>query len=225
MKPACLFTIAILSTGCSAIAEKADDLTTISIGADQLSAVQIDQSMTLGEGQLPACLPITITLPSSNITVAMQPTDAGCSLNLHQPDLVLLDQAEIATAREKTKHFDVDGVRSGSVAVEKLELHTADGAPLALSEYVTALSVQVDGQTLLDGITPAALEGETGLKRELPSSIIDKLKTSVKTNQSTTADVSVTLWLQAQTLTNLPGTLKMLVVLQPELEVNIIDAL
>jgi len=223
MKRACLLLLA--AVGCADVSDAASDLTTITVGADALSAVQIERSMALGPERLPACLELSITLPSSNVTVAMQPTAAGCSLTLSQPDLVLFDEQEIARARDEIGSFDVDGVRSGSVTVEKLELWGADGVPLSLAQYVEALSVQVDGQVLLDRTAPAALEAEEGLTRRLPDPLIEKLKASVKNNQAATAEVSVTLWLSGQTLTNLPGSLKLLLVLQPQLEVNVIKAL
>jgi hypothetical protein len=211
--------------GCSNVTDKASDLTTVSVGADTLSAVQIERSMALGPTRLPACLNLSITLPSSKTTVAMQSTDAGCSLSMTQPDLVLFDEPAIERARTQLGAFDVDGIRSGSVSVEKLQLSGADGASLSLSQYVDALSVQVDGQTLLDRTPASALQGDEPLTRRIPNPILEKLKTAVKSHQAATADVSLTLWLHGQTLTDLPGALKLLVVLQPQLEVSLLKAL
>jgi hypothetical protein len=155
----------------------------------------------------------------------MQTTDTGCTLSVSQPDLVLLDEQEIEHARDQIGPFDVDGVRSGSVVVKKLELSSGDGTALSLSQYVDALTVQVDGQTLFDRLEPAALEGEPDLTQQLPDSIIEKLKSSLANNQVATADVSIMFWLHGETLTNLPGVLKVLLVLQPQLEVSLIKAL
>jgi hypothetical protein len=63
MKRVCWIIIATCATGCSAVAKKADELATVSVGADALSAVQIERSMMLGPERLPACLNLSITLP------------------------------------------------------------------------------------------------------------------------------------------------------------------
>jgi hypothetical protein len=213
------------AVACSAVTKKANDLTTVTLGSDVLSPVQIERTMMLGPERLPGCLNISLTLPSSNTTVAMQSTDSGCTLTVGQPDLTLFDEQDIEKARNEIGSFDVDGVQSGEIIVQKVELWDADGTPLSLSQYVASLSVQVDGETLLDKTAASALEGNAGVTSQLPDSIIEKLKSSVKNGQPATADVSLTLWLQAQTLTNLPGALKMNLVLQPELEVNLAQAL
>jgi hypothetical protein len=227
MNRVCLVVVAACAAACSAVSKKADELVTVSVGADSLSAVQIERSMVLGPAKLPACLDLSITLPSSNTTVAMQNTDAGCTLSLQQPGLTLFDQQEIENARDQVGPFDVDGVRSGKVSLEKLELWGPDGAPLSLSQYVSAISVQIDRQVLLDKSPTSSLllQGDAKLTSQVPDSVIDKLKSAVKSGQPATADVSITLWLQAQTLTDLPGALKLNLVLQPELEVNLVDAL
>jgi len=219
-----LFLLAILGTGCGAIEDGVDDLATVGIGREALSEVRIERTVDLGPARLPACLPVSITLPSSNITAALSPTGEGCTLTVRQPDLLLFDQEEIEQARSDVGNFDVSGIRSASVVVDQVEIADADGAPLALSRYISALAAQIDGATLLDRTEPGVLEGDAELTRKLPSSLVDKLKAAVKSNQPVTADVSVTLWLRAEALTELPSMLSMLVVLQPQLEVNVVDA-
>jgi len=228
MKRACLVILTLLTNGamgCNDVSDAAADLTTITVGADALNAIEVERTLTLGPERLPACLNLAITLPASNTTVAMQTTNGSCTLSVGQPGLVLFDEQDIEHAREQVGSFDVDGIRSASVVLENLELSDEDGAPLALAQYVDAITVQVDGQVLLDQVQPAVLEGDAELSRQLPDSIVEKLKGSVKTNQVATADVSLTLWLHGPTLTNLPGKLKMLLVLQPKLEVNLLKAL
>jgi hypothetical protein len=212
------------SLGCGAIKDGVDDLATVGIGRDALSAVRIERSIDLGPARLPACLPVSITLPTSNISATLAPTNEGCTLTVRQPDLQLFDQQEIEQARRDIGDFDVDGVRSASVVVDQVQIAGADAAPLALSRFIDALAVQVDGAQLLDRTAPSAVEGDAELTRKLPSSLVQKLKASVKSNQPVTADVSITLWLRAEALTELPGMLDLLVVLQPQLEVNVVDA-
>ncbi|MET0386902.1 MAG: hypothetical protein ABW321_13130 [Polyangiales bacterium] len=229
MKRACLTLLATCITsaiGCDAISEGADQFTTVSIGTGALSEVSIDRTMTLGPAEyIPACLDIAIVLPTDNTQVAMKPTDGGCTLSIFQPDIVILNQTEIENARSAAGRLDVDGVRRAKVELLELQLSTADGTPLALTDFIETLTVQIDGQTLLDRTSAADIEGGTDLERELPESLVDKLKSSVKDNQVATADVSLTMWLQAQAITNLPGTLKLVAVLQPKLDINAIDAL
>lgn len=217
--------LATCTAACSAVSDKADEFTTVSVGAEALSPVQIERTVMLGPERLPACLNLSLTLPSSNTTVSMQNTAGGCALSLQQPDITLLDEQEIDKARSQIGPFDVDGVRRGRVSVQQLELWDANGTPLTLSEYVASVSVQVDGDAVLDKTPATDVEGGTQLTRQVPDSLVQKIKDAVKNGQPATADVALTLWLQAQTLTNLPGGLKMNLVLQPELDINVVDAL
>ena len=223
MRPACLMLLSVCCVGCANIHETAADITTISLGSDQLQAVQIEESVKLSEAPLLACVPIQLKLKERNATVALQPSAAGCSLTLHQPELVLFDQDEIKQARKKAGPFDVDGIRGGSVALMKLELATGEGEALALSQYVDAISIQIDGIMLLDKMPPEMLQEQ--LQRKLPDDLIAKLKSSVKNDQPAMADVVLTLWLQPQAIQNVPTSLNVSLELQPELEVSLIDAL
>jgi hypothetical protein len=215
---------AALSFGCSNIKNAANDAVTIELGADSLSPIQFDQSVTLGPAKLPACLDASAALPSSETTVALMRTDGGCMLTVTQPNLVLADAQTIARARKAKGSFDVDGVRSGSIELQKLDLSLGDGSALKLSDYIDAVSVEIDGEALLDQTATAELEGNAKLTRELPAPIIAKLKRALTNNQVATADVVLTLWLGGQALTNPPDSLKMLLVLQPTLKVNVVDA-
>jgi hypothetical protein len=194
------------------------------LGSDQLQAVQIDESVKLADAPLLACVPIQLQLKERNATVSLQPSAAGCALTVHQPDLVLIDQDEIKQARKKAGPFDIDGIRAGSVALNKLELTSGDGEALPLSQYVDAISIQIDGAMLLDKMQPDMLQAEP-LQRELPDELIEKLKSSVKSDQPAMADVVLTLWLRPQAITDVPTSLKVSLELQPELEVSLLEAL
>jgi hypothetical protein len=209
---------------CAEVRERAADITTITLGSDQLQPVQIDESITLADAPLLACVPIQLDLPERDATVTLQPSAAGCALTVHQPALVLFDKDEINRARKQAGPFDIDGIRSGNVELLQLELLTGDDKPLPLAEYVDAVSVQLDGVLLLDKMAPQELEEEP-LKRELPNPLIDKLKSAVKSHQPATADLVLTLWLNTLVITNVPPSLKLSLVLQPELEVSLLEAL
>ena len=224
MKPACLMLLSVCCVGCANIHETAADITTISLGSDQLQAVQIDESVKLADAPLLACVPIQLQLKERNASVALQPSAAGCALTVHQPELVLFDQDEIKQARKQAGPFDVDGIRSGSVALMKLELTSGDGEALPLAQLVDAISIQLDGAMLLDKMQPEMLQSEP-LMRRLPDELIGKLKSSIKNNQPAMADVVLTLWLQPQAIQNVPTSLNVSLELQPELEVSLIDAL
>ena len=51
---------------------------------------------------------------------------------------------------------------------------------------------------------------------------MEDLKASVKANEAARADVVISLWLR--TPSELPDTLRMRVVIQPTLQVNVVDA-
>jgi hypothetical protein len=224
MKSAYWALLSALCVGCAGVSEKAADWTTVSLGADSLQAVQIDESVMLAAQPLPACLPIVLNLQKEDATVTLQPSGADCALTLHQPKLVMFDKDEIYKARQKAGPFDVDGIRSGSVELMKLELLDGDRQPLALAQYVDAVTVQVEGETLLDKMSPAEIEREP-LVRQLPTSLIDKLKQAVKTDEVATVDVVLTLWLRADAIPTIPTALSFSLVLQPELEVSLLEAL
>ena len=226
MKRACLiWLLACGPVGCASVSEKAEDITTISLGADDLQKVQIDQSVMLGDTpMLPACLPIQLTLAQQNATVALKPSADGCALTLSQPGMVLIDKDSIKRARDQAGPFDVDGIRSGSVELMKLDLKTGDGKELPLAQYVDAVTVQIDGDTLLDKMAADKLQNDTP-KAKLPDPLIEKLKSAVKSDQPATADVVITLWLHGVTIPQLPTALQLSAVLQPELQVSLLKAL
>lgn len=224
MKRACLVLLSVWCVNCAEVRERAADISTISLGSDQLQPVQINESVKLADAPLVACVPLQLDLPERDATVTLQPSAAGCALTVHQPGLVLFDKDQINRARKQAGPFDIDGIRSGTVELMQLELLTGDDKPLPLAQYVDAVSVQVDGALLLDKMAPEALE-DAPLKRELPKALIDKLKSSVKSNQPATADLVLTLWMNTLVITDVPPSLKLLLVLQPELEVSLLEAL
>jgi hypothetical protein len=105
----------------------------------------------------------------------------------------------------------------------QIELLTGENQPLVLEKYVDAVTVAVDGAVLLDRVSPDALQEP--LKRKLPESLINKLKSAVKSDQPATADLELTLWLNALVITNVPTSLSLSLVLQPELEVSLLEAI
>jgi hypothetical protein len=224
MKRAYLLLFSALSVGCADIRESAADITTITLGSKYIQPVEIAQSVKLADQPLVACIPIQIDLPERNAVVSLQPSAAGCALTLRQPGLVLFDKKQIDNARKQAGSFDIDGIRGGSVELMQIELLTGDNQPLPLAKYVDAVTVEVDGSVLLDKMKPAALETEE-LKRKLPDALVEKLKASVKNGQPATADVVLTLWLSGLVIQDVPTSLNMTLVIQPELEVSLLEAL
>lgn len=223
MKRACLALLSVLGVGCADIRETAANITTITLGSDSLSAVKIEQSVKLADQPLIACIPIQLQLEQQNATVSLQPSAAGCALTLNQPGLVLLDKKQIEQARKQVGSFDIDGIRGGSVELMQIELLTGEGQALELEKYVDAVTVAVDGAVLLDKVSPDALQEP--LKRKLPDALIDKLKNAVKRDQPASADIELTLWLNALVITDVPTSLSLSLELQPELEVSLLEAI
>jgi hypothetical protein len=225
MNRAQLLLFAVLCVSCSNLTDAADDIATIDLGAEQLSPIEMERSVELGPARLPACIDIGGTVPASSTTVALMNSPQGCVLTVAEPDMVLADQQTIERAREEKGSFDVDGIRGGSVELESLQLTAADGSPLDLADYVAAVSVEVDGDVLLDRIEPKMLTADAKLTRKLPDPLVEKLKTALANNQPATAELGLKLWLTDRTLADPPDALSMKVVLQPKLQVNVVDAL
>jgi hypothetical protein len=222
--PACLPLLGGFGLGCADVSDAVDDATTVTVGADSLRAVEIERSMALEAARIPGCLDFSATIPSSDTTVALSNGPMGCTLTVEQPDLVLLDEQAIERAREEVGNFDVDGIRSATLEVQSLELSTGDGTPLELAQQIDAVTLTVDGEVLLDRVSASELGADAMLTREVPAPLLEELKTSLKANQAATADVVISLWLRSDGLPELPDTLNMRVVIQPELEVNVVDA-
>lgn len=210
--------------GCADIRNTAAELTTVSIGSDYIRPVEIDQSVKLSDQPIIACIPIQVDLPERNAVVTLQPSAAGCALTLRQPALTLFDKKQIDNAREQTGSFDIDGIRGGSVELLQIDLLNGDGQALPLEQYVDAVTVEVDGAVLLDKMQPDVLLNEQP-KRKLPDALLAKLKSSVKKGQPATADVVLTLWLSSWVIQDVPTALNMTLVIQPELEVSLLEAL
>lgn len=224
MKPAYLLMLSAFCVGCADIRETAADITTITLGSEYIKPVQIDQSVKLSDQPIIACIPIEVALPERNAVVSLQPSAAGCALTLSQPALTLFDKKQIDNAREQAGRFDIDGIRGVSVELMQVELLDADDQPLPLEQYVDAVTVEVDGSVLLDRMAPDVLLNEQP-KRKLPAPLLEKLKTSVKNGQPATADVVLTLWLSSWVIQDVPTALKMTLLIQPELEVSLLEAL
>lgn len=224
MKPAYLLMLSAFCVGCADIRETAADITTISLGSEYIKPVEIDQSVKLSDQPIIACIPIEVALPERNAVVALQPSAAGCALTLTQPALTLFDKKQIDNARKQAGRFDIDGIRGGSVELMQIDLLNAEDQQLPLEQYVDAVTVAVDGSVLLDRMAPDALLNEQP-KRKLPDPLLEKLKTSVKNGQPATADVVLTLWLSSWVIQDVPTALKMTLLIQPELEVSLLEAL
>jgi len=221
MIPVCLPFMALAGAGCHAASNAVDDAVTVEVGAGTLQTVDMDRSITLDGARIPDCLDFNATVALTNTTVALSNTARGCTLTVEQPDLVLLDQQAAERAREKVGDFDVDGIRSASLELQTLDLSTADGAPLALAQYLDAITLIVDGEIVLDRVTASELQGGA-VTRELPAPLLEDLKAAVKANEAASADVELSLWLR--TPSELPDTLRMRAVIQPILQVNVVDA-
>ena len=224
MKRAYLWMLSALCVGCADIRETAADITTITLGNNYIQPVEIDESVKLSDEPLVACIPIQVDLPERNAIVTLQPSTAGCALTLHQPELVLFDKKQIDKARKQAGSFDIDGIRGGSVALIQIELLNPEGRTLPLADYVDAVTVEVDGVVLLDRMDPDMLLNDQP-KRELPSPLLEKLKSSVKNGQPATANVVLTLWLRGWVIQDVPPSLNMTLLIQPELEVSLLEAL
>lgn len=225
MKPAYLLMLSVFCVGCAEIRDTAADITTITLGSEYIKPVEIDQSVKLSDEPVLACIPIEVDLPERNAVVSLQPNAAGgCALTLRQPELVLFDKAQIDNARKQAGSFDIDGIRGGSVELLQVELLNGDNQTLPLEQYVDAVTVEVDGIVLLDKLEPARLQNEQP-KRKLPAALLDKFKNAVKNGQPAKADVVLRLWLSSWVITDVPTALNMTLVLQPELEVSLLEAL
>jgi len=222
--PGGLAFVAALVLGCAAASDAVDDAITVEVGAESLQAVEMDHSIVLPGAGIPACLDFSATIPSSTTTVTLSNSPMGCSLTVDQPALVLLDEHAIERAREEAGNFDVDGIRGATLELQTLDLSAADGTRLELAEHIDAVTLVVDGEVLLDHVDASELQADAQLARELPTPLTDKLKTSLKANQAATADVVVSLWLRRDGLSDLPDTLHMHLVMQPKLQVNLVDA-
>jgi hypothetical protein len=225
MKRAQLWLFAGLCVSCNSLRHTADEIATIDLGADELSPIQIERSVELGPARLPACIDVSGNAPGSSTMVALANSPDGCVLTVNQPDMVLADQQTIERAREEKGSFDVDGIRAGSVELESLKLTAADGSALDLAAYVSAVSVAVDGNVLLDRIDPRSLTGDANPTLDLPDPLVEKLKSALANNQPATAELVLQLWLTQRTLADPPAAFNMQLVLQPKLEVNVVDAL
>lgn len=212
-----------LGLGCTGVSNAVDDAATVRVGAESLRAVELERSMTLGIDKIPACLDFSTTIESSQTTVALANSAGVCTLSVAQPGVVLLDEQAIERARKESGNFDVSGIRAASLEVQQLQLATADGVALDLAQYLDTLTVTIDGDVLLDHVGASELQGGN-LSRDLPPALLEKLKASLKDNHAASADVSIALGLRNEGLADLPDTLSVRLVMQPELQVNVIDA-
>jgi hypothetical protein len=224
MKIRYFLALAAIQLGCGA-ADTLDNLTTVTLGAEVLSPIQVDRTVELGATRLPACVNATISDDANQATAQLQNTPNGCVLSVQQANAVLMDADAVKRARDQTSGFDVDSVRSGSVQLQTFQIQTADGTPIDLGQYIASVSLDVNGEALLDHVNPSSLGDDMHKQLTLPSSVVDELKDAVKMNRTATAEVAVSLALTSAAMTSLPSSLHVLFVLQPELQVSLTKAL
>lgn len=217
--------IATLATACSA-ANVVNDAATITVGSGQISPIDIDRSITVGLDRIPACIEGSVMLPDSGAQLSVANSPNGCALTLTEPNLVLLDRAEAEQAQNQSGpiHFDADGIKSGKIMLQSLEVTGADGQPMDLSRTFESVSLTIDGQPMLTRIDPGALQGDSQLSRELPDPILQEVRSAIRNDEQATAQVSLTLVLSDSALSQPPDELDIHAVVQPEFRINVLDA-
>jgi hypothetical protein len=224
MKSSYFLALSLMQLGCGA-SDTIDNLTTITLGAEAFSPIRVERTVELGATRLPACVDAKISDDASQATAQLQKTSGGCVLSIEQPNLVLLDSEQAQHVRDQSGRFDIDGVRAGSVELQTFQIQNADGTPVDLGKYISSVSLELNGEALLDHVNPSSLGGDPQRQLTLPTSVVEELKDAVKTNQTATAEVAVSLVLTNAAMSDIPSSLNVLIVMQPELEINIIKAL
>ncbi|RMG20570.1 MAG: hypothetical protein D6729_02520 [Deltaproteobacteria bacterium] len=217
------FVLPALLVGCGALS----GLTTITLGDGELPEFKVDRSYPIGSAGVESCPEGTKTLTdprtSESLTVEISKLSSGCRMSLAQPQMLLFDESEARSASNKLQGMKIQGLESAALLIKDFSLTDENGAAIDLETRVDALSVVVDGNELFTREDILALPNGP-VRKQVSGALLQKLVDGVNNGQAVRADVSAVIDFPQSAMQNLPGTLHVKTTLQPEVNLDVVEA-
>ena len=202
------------------------DLTTVTLGPDDLAAIEHERRVDLDAVPLFGCVPGAFEVDDGSegiTTVLVSPEGAICRMTLVLDDVVLLDEAETRSASEQLADYDVDAVRAIRVQVEALEVSDAQGASVIDAPAVLGVELRMESTTLLTH-EDLPIDPAMPIERTLPDEVRVRTIDAIEQGTALTADLHIDLLFDAANLASVPRTLGVRTVVQPIVDVDAVAA-
>jgi len=210
--------------GCGALS----NLTTIRLGAGELPEFKVDREYPLAAQNLQSCPAGTKTVTdprtSESLTIEIAKTTGGCSLAFAQPQMVLFDEKEARAASSKLQGVSIQGLKSAAMLIKDFALTDENGTAIDLETRLSAFAVTIDGDELFNRADILALSNGP-VRKEISGALLDKLVAGVNNGTAVTTDVEARAEFPDSAMSNLPGSLHVVTTLQPEVDLDVADAI
>lgn len=196
------------------------DLVTIDIGRGRIAPIEVNRELDVGGGTLLGCPKIERSFAAegaASASASLTPVTTGCRARLRLEDALLVNRANIERIGGMLAGFDRTALVGIDVEVDELALD-GDGERLE-SDSTHELSVLLDEQIVLSAIEPESVPGR---REALPESVVDAFFRAVDAEEALRVDLELQLTFREGA--RLPDTLRLHMLLQPILRVDVIRA-
>lgn len=189
----------------------------ITVGEGDIEPIVVDESFDLAQVPEVGCVEGELVMPGGR-TLYLAPRADGCHVTALREPLLVFDEAQVAAQADELDEGGIGAVRAVDLTVVTLELTDEAGAPVPLD----GLLVTVDDTVLLMTDDLGALAQGSPVTRRLSDASRDRLRDALLTRSRFEVDVEVQLIVAD--LTRLPELLELFAVIQPSVEIDVVDA-
>lgn len=190
---------------------------TVTVGEGNIEPLVIDERFDLAQVPAVGCVEGELVMPGGR-TIHLAPSADGCHVTVLNESLLVFDEAQVEAQADELDEGGIAAVRAVDLTVETLELSDQEGAAVTLDGLV----VTVDDTVLLTTDDLGGLAQGSPVTRRLSAASTDRLQEALLTRSRFEVDVEVLVIVRD--ITRLPNVLALFAVIQPSVEVDVVDA-
>jgi len=202
-------------------------LTTITLGDEELPEFVVDREYPIGSQALEGCPEGTRTLTdprtSEDLTVLITKVTGGCRMSFVQPQMVLFDEDEARQASSKLQGMQIEGLKGAALLIKYFSLTDENGAAVDIETRLSKLTVVIDGTELFTRDDILSLSNGP-VRKEISGDLLQKMVDGVNNGTAVLVDVNADLEFPDSAMQNLPGLLHVQTALQPEVSLDVVEA-
>lgn len=198
--------LAALCGGCS-----------VTVGEGDIEPIVVDERFDLAQVPAVGCVEGELVMPGGR-TLHLAPRADGCHVTMLREPLLVFDEAQVAAQADELDEGGIGAVRAVDLTVETLELRDGEGALVTPD----GIRVTVDDTVLLSTDDLGSLAQEVPVTRRLSDASRDRLRDALLARDRFEVDVEIRLIVAD--LARLPELLDLFAVIQPSVEIDVVDA-